>query len=155
MGKNEDVEETTKDTLLIESIIKEEITLEENDWMIKKDTSMQKINEEEEEEKDDEDVDEDDENDNDNDNDNDCDQEKYETVKQQKCKIQVKKGLPKQTKKKVKKKSQMQRMDDLELCLNSDLKKGNNDIKSNIKVPDNYMTGKNLFDLLFTHFCIL
>ncbi|XP_014607524.1 PREDICTED: zinc finger protein 626-like [Polistes canadensis] len=81
------------------------------------------------------------ENDNDNDNDNDCDQEKYETVKQQKCKIQVKKGLPKQTKKKVKKKSQMQRMDDLELCLNSDLKKGNNDIKSNIKVPDNYMTG--------------
>lgn len=79
-----------------------------------------------------------------NENENDCNEQKYETVKEEKCKIQVKKGSPKQAKKKVKKKSQMQRMEDLELCLNSDLKKGHNDIgiKSNVKVPDNYMTGK-------------
>ncbi|KAF7380970.1 hypothetical protein HZH68_015845 [Vespula germanica] len=78
-----------------------------------------------------------------NENENDCNQQKYETVKEEKCKIQVKKGSPKQTKKKVKKKSQMQRMEDLELCLTSDLKKGHSDIsiKSNMKVPDNYMTG--------------
>ncbi|KAL2734154.1 zinc finger protein 3 isoform X10 [Vespula squamosa] len=45
LGKDEDVEETTKDTLPIKSFIKKEMTIEENDWMINKDTSMKKIKE--------------------------------------------------------------------------------------------------------------
>ncbi|KAL2721657.1 zinc finger protein 3 isoform X10, partial [Vespula maculifrons] len=45
LGKDEDVEETTKDTLPIKSFIKKEMTIEENDWMINKNTSMKKIKE--------------------------------------------------------------------------------------------------------------
>ncbi|KAG7205667.1 hypothetical protein KM043_007617 [Ampulex compressa] len=75
--------------------------------------------------------------------------QKYETeemqdnVKQKKCKVQVKKNSPKQARKRLKKKSQAQKMDDSELCTGSDLEKDHEDmgVKTNVKIPDNYMTG--------------
>ncbi|XP_033339603.1 uncharacterized protein LOC117228050 isoform X2 [Megalopta genalis] len=76
-------------------------------------------------------------------------QKKYEVkesennAKEKKCKIQMKKASPKQTKKKLKRKNQNQKLDDSNLYINSDLEKehSNMNVKTNIKVPDNYMTG--------------
>ncbi|XP_015437887.1 PREDICTED: putative zinc finger protein 735 [Dufourea novaeangliae] len=76
-------------------------------------------------------------------------QEKYETqepesnAKEKKCKIQMKKTSPKQPKKKLKRKNQNQKMEDSNLYINSDLEKEQNSmsVKTNIKIPDNYMTG--------------
>lgn len=69
--------------------------------------------------------------------------ESHDTVKQKKCKIQMKKSSLKQTKKRLKRKSQSQKMSDISMYINSDLQKEHNNIKANVKVPDNYMTGKN------------
>ncbi|XP_076277236.1 uncharacterized protein LOC143207526 isoform X3 [Lasioglossum baleicum] len=76
-------------------------------------------------------------------------QKKYEVkesesnAKEKKCKIQMKKTLPKQTKKKLKRKSQNEKLDDTHLYINSDLEKEHNsmNVKTNVKIPDNYMTG--------------
>ena len=66
-----------------------------------------------------------------------------EEGKNKKCKTVVKKNPPKQPKKKVRKRSQTQKMEDLELGLTSDLDEELNELdpKSNTKIPDNYMTG--------------
>ncbi|XP_076646285.1 uncharacterized protein LOC143355393 isoform X2 [Halictus rubicundus] len=76
-------------------------------------------------------------------------QKKYEVkesesnAKEKKCKIQMKKTSPKQTKKKLKRKSQNEKLDDTHLYINSDLEKEHNNmnVKTNVKIPDNYMTG--------------
>ncbi|XP_076667664.1 uncharacterized protein LOC143368624 isoform X2 [Andrena cerasifolii] len=69
--------------------------------------------------------------------------ESHDAVKQKKCKIQMKKSSLKQTKKRLKRKSQSQKMSDISMYINSDLQKEHNNmnIKANVKVPDNYMTG--------------
>ncbi|XP_031837799.1 uncharacterized protein LOC116429230 isoform X2 [Nomia melanderi] len=62
--------------------------------------------------------------------------------KEKKCKIQMKKASPKQTRKKLKRKNQNQKPEDSNLCINPDLEREHNmNVKTNIKVPDNYMTG--------------
>ncbi|KAK1124097.1 hypothetical protein K0M31_007120 [Melipona bicolor] len=68
-------------------------------------------------------------------------EEPQDVIKQKKCKIQFKKSTLKQTRKKLKRKSQ--KMEDSDMYINADLKKEhkNIDIKTNIKIPDNYMTG--------------
>lgn len=69
-------------------------------------------------------------------------EEPQDNVKQKKCKIQFKKTPLKQTRKKLKRKSQ--KMEDPDVYITADLKKEhkNIDMKTNIKIPDNYMTGK-------------
>ncbi|XP_043523671.1 zinc finger protein 737-like isoform X3 [Frieseomelitta varia] len=68
-------------------------------------------------------------------------EEPQDVIKQKKCKIQFKKSTLKQTRKKLKRKSQ--KMEDSDMYINADLKKEHKDIdiKTNIKIPDNYMTG--------------
>ncbi|XP_050594369.1 oocyte zinc finger protein XlCOF6-like isoform X3 [Bombus affinis] len=68
-------------------------------------------------------------------------EEPQDNVKQKKCKIQFKKTQLKQTRKKLKRKSQ--KMEDPDVYISADLKKEhkNIDMKTNIKIPDNYMTG--------------
>ncbi|XP_012241461.1 zinc finger protein 737 isoform X1 [Bombus impatiens] len=68
-------------------------------------------------------------------------EEPQDNVKQKKCKIQFKKTPLKQTRKKLKRKSQ--KMEDPDVYISADLKKEhkNIDMKTNIKIPDNYMTG--------------
>ncbi|XP_043591183.1 zinc finger protein 737-like isoform X3 [Bombus pyrosoma] len=68
-------------------------------------------------------------------------EEPQDNVKQKKCKIQFKKTPLKQTRKKLKRKSQ--KMEDPDVYISADLKKEhkNIDMKRNIKIPDNYMTG--------------
>ncbi|XP_053994972.1 putative zinc finger protein 66 isoform X1 [Hylaeus volcanicus] len=69
--------------------------------------------------------------------------EAQDIVKQKKCKIQMKKTPLKQTRKRLKRKSQNQKMEDSNMYINSDLEKEHNNInvKTNVKIPDNYMTG--------------
>lgn len=69
-------------------------------------------------------------------------------TKQKKCKIQIKKSSPKQTKKRLKKKNQMQRMEEeSELHVSSQIDKEQNDaaMKNNLKIVDNYISGKILY----------
>lgn len=67
-------------------------------------------------------------------------------TKQKKSKVQMKKSSPiKQTKKKLKKKNQIQKMQEPELDISSKMEKeGQNDVKNNMKIVDNYISGKNL-----------
>lgn len=79
--------------------------------------------------------------------------ESHETqnnVKQKKCKIQIKKGSPKQTKKKLKKKNQMQKMEETEHHISSRIGKKQNDttVKNNLKIVDNYIPGKRGFNII-------
>lgn len=72
-------------------------------------------------------------------------QETQGNTKQKKCKIQIKKSSPKQTKKRLKKKNQMQRMEEeSELHVSSQIEKEQNDaaMKNNLKIVDNYIAGK-------------
>lgn len=56
----------------------------------------------------------------------------------------MKKASPKQTRKKLKRKNQNQKSEDSNLCINPDIEREHSmNVKTNIKVPDNYMTGKN------------
>ncbi|XP_012281142.1 zinc finger protein 583 [Orussus abietinus] len=85
-----------------------------------------------------------------NDDNNESDPAKYkieemqEVVKEKSCKTSEKKNLPKQTRRRLKKKTQAQKMEDLELDLTSKLEEEQDDtesLKVNIKIPENYMTG--------------
>ncbi|XP_076163197.1 uncharacterized protein LOC143144552 isoform X1 [Ptiloglossa arizonensis] len=69
--------------------------------------------------------------------------ESQDIVKQKKCKIQMKKTPLKQTRKRLKRKNQNQKMEDSNMYINSDLEKEHNNmnVKTNVKIPDNYMTG--------------
>lgn len=73
-------------------------------------------------------------------------QEMQDSAKQKKCKIQIKKSSPKQTKKRLKKKSQMQKMEEeSELYISSkDIEKEQDNViaKNNMDVIDNYMPGR-------------
>ena len=64
--------------------------------------------------------------------------------KNENCTSVVKKNSSRQPKKKIRKKNQIQKMEDLELGLTSDLDEELNelDAKSNAKIPENYMTGQ-------------
>lgn len=80
-----------------------------------------------------------------NKNENSGTQEMQDNAKQKKCKIQIKKNCPKQTKKKLKKKGQMQKIEEEpELHISTHLDKEQNDValKDNIEIVDNYMPGK-------------
>lgn len=74
-------------------------------------------------------------------------QETLDNAKQKKCKIQIKKNSPKQTKKRLKKKNQMQKIDETEHHISSRMEKKQNDttMKNNLKIVDNYIPGKNLY----------
>ncbi|XP_066586730.1 zinc finger protein 626-like [Prorops nasuta] len=61
--------------------------------------------------------------------------------KPKKSKVHTKRNISKPGKKKVKRKAQAQKLEDLEFDLNSDAVKIHNLDKNNIKIPDNYMTG--------------
>ncbi|XP_017763558.1 PREDICTED: zinc finger protein 883-like [Eufriesea mexicana] len=76
-----------------------------------------------------------------NDNHQKYENEEPQDIKQKKCKIQLKKTSLKQTRKRLKRKNQ--KMEDTDMYTNTNLKKEheNVDIKTNIKIPDNYMTG--------------
>lgn len=66
-------------------------------------------------------------------------------AKQKKCKIQIKKSSPKQTKKKLKKKGQMQKTEEeSELHISSQIDKEQDDtvLKDDIEIVDNYMSGR-------------
>lgn len=68
-----------------------------------------------------------------------------DNAKQKKCKIQIKKSSPKQTKKKLKKKGQMQKIEEeSELHISSQIDKEQDDmaLKDGIEIVDNYMSGK-------------
>jgi len=69
-----------------------------------------------------------------------------DSLKQKKCKIQVKKSSPKQIKKRLKRKSQIQKTEEeTELHISSKMEdKEQNDapVKNNIKTVDNYIPGK-------------
>lgn len=66
-------------------------------------------------------------------------EEPQDVIKQKKCKIQFKKSTLKQTRKKLKRKSQ--KMEDSDMYINADLKKEHKNIDIKTKIPDNYMTG--------------
>ncbi|XP_014486894.1 PREDICTED: zinc finger protein 773-like isoform X1 [Dinoponera quadriceps] len=68
-------------------------------------------------------------------------QETQDSAKQKKCKIQIKKSSPKQTKKKLKKKNQMQKMEETEHHISSRMGKKQSDgtVKNNLKIVDNYI----------------
>jgi len=71
--------------------------------------------------------------------------EMQDNVKQKKCKIQIKKGSPKLTKKKLKRKNQILKIEEeSELHISSEMDKVQNDaiVKNNMKIADNYMPGK-------------
>lgn len=71
--------------------------------------------------------------------------EMQDNVKQKKCKLQIKKGSPKLTKKKVKRKNQILKIEEeSELHISSEMDKVQNDtvVKSNMNLADNYMSGK-------------
>lgn len=77
-------------------------------------------------------------------------QEMQDNAKQKKCKLQIKKSSPKQTKKKLKKKGQMQKIEEeSELHISSQIDKEQNDVtlKDNIEIVDNYMPGKKYINL--------
>ncbi|XP_012221148.2 zinc finger protein 892-like isoform X1 [Linepithema humile] len=68
--------------------------------------------------------------------------EMQDNVKQKKCKIQIKKGSPKLTKKKLKRKNQILKIEEeSELHISSEMDKVQNDavVKNNMKIADNYM----------------
>ncbi|XP_043251032.1 zinc finger protein 613-like isoform X2 [Colletes gigas] len=69
--------------------------------------------------------------------------ESQDTMKQKKCKIQMKKTPLKQTRKRLKRKNQNPKIEDPNIYINSDLEKEHNNmnVKTNVKIPDNYMTG--------------
>lgn len=72
-------------------------------------------------------------------------QETQDNTKQKKCKIQIKKSSPKQAKKRLKRRNQMQRMEEeSELHMSSQIDKEQNDatVKNNLKIVDNYISGK-------------
>jgi len=73
-------------------------------------------------------------------------QEIQDNAKQKKCKIQIKKSSPKQAKKKLKKKGQMQKIEEEEpeLHISSQIDKEQSDaaLKDSIEIVDNYMPGK-------------
>lgn len=72
-------------------------------------------------------------------------QETQDNIKQKKCKIQIKKSSPKQTKKRLKRRNQIQRMEEeSELHMSSQIDKEQNDaaVKNNLKIVDNYISGK-------------
>lgn len=73
-------------------------------------------------------------------------QETQDNVKQKKCKIQIKKSSPKQTKKRLKKKNQMQKIEETEHHISSRMEKKQNDptVKNKLTIVDNYIPGKNL-----------
>lgn len=73
-------------------------------------------------------------------------EETLDNIKQKKCKIQIKKSSPKQTKKRLKKKNQMQKMEETEHQISSRVGKKQNDaaMKNNLKIVDNYIPGKNM-----------
>lgn len=80
-----------------------------------------------------------------------------DNAKQKKCKLQIKKSSPKQTKKKLKKKGQMQKVEEeSELHIVSQIDKEQNDaaLKDSIEIVDNYMPGKILI-LLFVFALLL
>lgn len=73
-----------------------------------------------------------------------------DNAKQKKCKLQIKKSSPKQTKKKLKKKGQMQKVEEeSELHISSQIDKEQNDaaLKDNIEIVDNYIPGKRYLNL--------
>ncbi|XP_014486895.1 PREDICTED: zinc finger protein 773-like isoform X2 [Dinoponera quadriceps] len=72
---------------------------------------------------------------------NEVSQETQDSAKQKKCKIQIKKSSPKQTKKKLKKKNQMQKMEETEHHISSRMGKKQSDgtVKNNLKIVDNYI----------------
>lgn len=77
-------------------------------------------------------------------------QEMQDNAKQKKCKLQIKKSSPKQTKKRLKKKGQMQKIEEeSELDMSSEIDKEQSDetLKDNIEIVDNYMPGKLLIYL--------
>ncbi|XP_024937279.1 zinc finger protein 567 isoform X2 [Cephus cinctus] len=85
-----------------------------------------------------------------NDDNNDSDPSKYEveemqeSTKQRKCRTPVKKNSPKQTRKRLKRRSQAQKMEDLELGIASDFEEEHNDMNAKVSLkhyPENYMTG--------------
>lgn len=92
-------------------------------------------------------------NDNENGNENDVDkyvdQEIADVVKDEiiLCpdimEIEMKKNYPKQTRKRLKRRTQTQKNQDVESVLASDLEDDSNDpdTKASVKIPDNYMTG--------------
>ncbi|KAL6422112.1 hypothetical protein ACFW04_010872 [Cataglyphis niger] len=70
-------------------------------------------------------------------------QETQDNIKQKKCKIQMKKSSPKQTKKRLKRRNQIQRMEEKsELHMSSQIDKEQNDaaVKNNLKIVDNYIS---------------
>lgn len=77
-------------------------------------------------------------------------QEMQDNTKQKKCKIQIKKSSPKQTKKKLKKKGQIQKTEEeSEPDISSQVDKEQNDGN---EVIDNYMPGKiNLYCICFLY----
>lgn len=77
-------------------------------------------------------------------------QEMQDNAKHKKCKLQIKKSSPKQTKKRLKKKGQMQKVEEeSELDMSSEIDKEQSDatLKDNIEIVDNYMPGKLLIYL--------
>lgn len=80
-----------------------------------------------------------------NKSDNSKTRETQDNAKQKKCKIQIKKSSPKQAKKRLKRRNQMQRMEEeSELHMSSQIDKEQNDtaVKNNLKIVDNYIPGK-------------
>lgn len=73
-------------------------------------------------------------------------QEMQDNAKQKKCKVQIKKSSPKQTKKKLKKKGQMQKVEEEEsqLHISPQIDKEQSDaaLKDSIETIDSYMSGK-------------
>lgn len=81
--------------------------------------------------------------------------ETQDNIKQKKCKIQIKKGSPKLTKKKLKRKNQILKIEEeeeSELHISSEMDKVQNDavVKNNMKIADNYMPGKKvIYKIIF------